>query len=126
MSKPNILIVDDEKSIRLALETGLALDGFNVSCARSGREAISAARAQEFDAVICDVFMPDGDGLGFVRELRSQNLRIPIILITAQGSLELAVQAITEGATDFIAKPFEVRVLAELLHRSIAARREVE
>jgi DNA-binding NtrC family response regulator len=126
MLKPKILIVDDEKSIRLALETGLTLEDFSVSCARSGREAISAVQSQSFDAVICDVFMPDGDGLSLVRELRGNNIHIPIILITAQGSLDLTVQAITEGATDFIAKPFEVGSLAELLRRSIAARREAE
>src|SRR5262249_41398466 len=63
MSKPHVLIVDDEKSIRLAIETGLSLDGFSVSSARSGREAISAARSQKFDVVVCDIFMPDGDGL---------------------------------------------------------------
>jgi two-component system, NtrC family, response regulator len=71
MTKPHVLIVDDEKSIRLALETGLSLDGFSVSSARSGREAISAARSQKFDVVVCDIFMPDGDGLDFVRELRA-------------------------------------------------------
>ncbi|HKX32440.1 MAG TPA: sigma-54 dependent transcriptional regulator [Blastocatellia bacterium] len=126
MPIPQILIVDDEKSIRLALETGLTLEGFTVKCARSGREAIAFTRSQVFDAVICDVFMPDGDGLSFVRELRLQNSHIPIIFITAQGSLELTVQAIAEGATDFIAKPFEVGALAELLRRYIAARREAE
>ena len=68
MSKPHVLIVDDEKSIRLALETGLALDGFSVSSARSGREAISAARSQRFDVVVCDIFMPDGDGLELDRK----------------------------------------------------------
>jgi two-component system, NtrC family, response regulator AtoC len=126
MSKPQILIVDDEKSIRLALETGLTLDGFIVSCARSGNEAISAVRSRDFDAVICDVFMPDGDGLSLVREMRASNIKIPIILITAQGSLDLTVQAIAEGATDFIAKPFEVGALADLLRRCLAARREAE
>jgi len=124
MSKPHVLIVDDEKSIRLALETGLSLDGFSVSSARSGREAVSATRAQKFDVVVCDIFMPDGDGLDFVRELRAHDAHTPIILITAQGSLELAMQAITDGTTDFIAKPFEVGALAELLRRSINARRE--
>ena len=126
MSKPHVLIVDDEKSIRLALETGLSLDGFNVSSARCGREAISAARAQKFDVVVCDIFMPDGDGLEFVRELRAHDAQTPIILITAQGSLELAMKAVTGGATDFIAKPFEVGTLAELLRRSINARREAD
>jgi two-component system, OmpR family, response regulator MprA len=65
MSKPKILIVDDEKAIRLALETGLMLEGFGVVSARSGREAISAVQSQEFDAVVSDVFMSDGDGLSF-------------------------------------------------------------
>jgi len=124
MSKPHVLIVDDEKSIRLALETGLSLDGFSVSSARSGREAISAARSQKFDVVVCDIFMPDGDGLDFVRELRAHDDHTPVILITAQGSLELAMRAVSDGATDFIAKPFEVGALAELLRRSINARRE--
>jgi DNA-binding NtrC family response regulator len=124
MSKPQVLIVDDEKSIRLALETGLSLDGFGVSSARSGREALAAARSRSFDVIVCDVFMPDGDGLEFVREFRSQDPDTPIILITAQGSLELAMKAVNEGATDFIAKPFEVIALADLLRRSINARRE--
>jgi len=126
MPKPQILIVDDEKAIRLALETGLTLEGFGVFCARSGREAALAAQSQKFDAVVSDIFMSDGDGLSFVRELRSNNIHIPIILITAQGSLELTVQAIAEGATDFIAKPFEVGALAELIRRCIATRREAE
>ncbi|HEY7183776.1 MAG TPA: sigma-54 dependent transcriptional regulator [Blastocatellia bacterium] len=126
MSKPHVLIVDDEKSIRLALETGLSLDGFSVSSARSGREAISAARSQKFDVVVCDIFMPDGDGLDFVRELRARDNHTPVVLITAQGSLELAMEAVTAGASDFIAKPFEVGALAELLRRSISARREAD
>jgi two-component system, NtrC family, response regulator HydG len=118
MSKPHVLIVDDEKSIRLALETGLSLDGFTVSSARSGREAISAARLQKFDVVVCDIFMPDGDGLDFVRELRAHNDHTPVVLITAQGSLELAMQAVTAGASDLVG------ALADLLRRSINARRE--
>ncbi len=123
---PHILIADDERTIRLMLETGLAVNGFRVSSARSGREALAALRAQSFDAVVCDVFMPDGDGLEVVRALRALNPALPIILITAQGSLELAVQAVAEGATDFIAKPFELAQLAALLHRYVAARREAD
>jgi len=68
--------------------------------------------------------MPDGDGLSVVRSLRAAAPATPIILMTAQGSLELAVQAKSGGATDFIAKPFEVESLAALLHRYIAAGRE--
>lgn len=125
-SIPHVLVTDDERSIRLALDAGLSLNGFQVTCARSGREAVDAARAQPFDAILCDVFMPDGDGLGVIRELRKLNPTPPIILMTAQGSVDLAVQAVSEGASDFIAKPFEVSEVANLLRRYIENHREAE
>src|SRR5215510_5689303 len=123
---PHILVADDERSIRLTLETGLTLNGFRVTCASSGREAIQAARVSNFDAVVSDIFMPDGDGLEVVRSLRAISPTIPIILITAQGSVELAVRAVSEGANDFIAKPFEVAALASLVRRHLKARAEAE
>src|SRR5215468_4099067 len=122
----HILVVDDERSIRLTLETGLTLNGFHVTCARSGREAIQAARVSKFDAVVSDIFMPDGDGLEVVRSLRTISPKTPIILITAKGSVELAVRAVSEGATDFVAKPFEVAALAALVRRHLKARAEAE
>src|SRR6202790_3655697 len=120
----HILVADDELSIRYLLQTGLELSGFSVTCASSGREALDVARAKAFDAVISDVFMADGDGLDLARELRALHPHITIILMTAQGSLDVAVRAVTEGANDFIAKPFEVAQIAALLRRSLDARRE--
>jgi DNA-binding NtrC family response regulator len=121
---PHILVVDDERSIRMMLEAGLTLNGFTVTTARTGKEALSALQTAAFDVVVSDIYMPDGDGLEVVRELRSLNSSVPIILITAQGSVELAVRAVEEGATDFIAKPFEVAAIAALLRRHLQARRE--
>jgi len=127
MTEPlHILVADDEPSIRLLLETGLALNGFRVTCVRSGSEALAAARASDFAAVVSDIFMPDGDGLAFARELRAIKPHTPLILMTAQGSVELAVQAVAEGARDFIAKPFEMAAMADLLKRVLRARREAE
>src|SRR5262245_61529368 len=123
---PHILVADDERSIRLTIETGLTLNGFRVTCARTGREAIQAARKPQFDAVISDVLMPDGDWFEVLRSLRAISPAIPIILITAQGSVELAVRAVSEGANDFIAKPFEVAALASLVRRHLKARAEAE
>src|SRR5262245_17153171 len=121
---PQILVADDDRLIRLTLEAGLSLYGFRVSLARSGREALDAALEKRFDGIISDVYMPDGDGLMVLRELRSSQPEIPIILMTAVGSVNLAVRAIEEGATDFIAKPFEVEAIAGLLHRHLNARIE--
>ena len=124
MRHPQILIADDDRLIRLTLEAGLSLYGFRVSCARSGREAMEAALDKSFDGIISDVYMPDGDGLMVLREIRSTQPKIPIILMTAVGSVNLAVRAIEEGATDFIAKPFEIETLANLLNRHLNARVE--
>ena len=121
---PHILVVDDQHSIRLMLESGLSLNGFRVSCAGNGAEALAAATTEEFDAVISDIYMPDGDGLAMVQELRVHFPSLPIILMTAQGSVELAVRAVEEGATDFIAKPFEVSSVAALLRRHLSAASE--
>ncbi len=120
----HILIADDDRSIRVMLEAGLRLNGFRATAVASGREAIEAARRTPFDAVLCDIFMPDGGGLDVVRELGRIAPATPIILITAQGSVDLAVEALSEGASDFIAKPFEVAALIEQLRRQIAARKE--
>jgi DNA-binding NtrC family response regulator len=87
---------------------------------------VQAARASSFDAVVSDIFMPDGDGLEVLRELRAISPATPIILITAQGSVELAVRAVSEGASDFIAKPFEVAALASLVRRHLGSRQEAE
>ena len=123
---PNILVADDERSIRLTLDAGLALNGFRVRCVRTGREAIAAAQAEPFDAIVCDVFMPDGDGLEVVRVLRELMPAVPIILMTAQSSVDLAVKALSEGASDFIAKPFEVDDIAQSLRRHLATEREAD
>ncbi len=122
----HILVVDDDRLIRLMLETSLTLSGFQITCARSGREALAIAQTIKFDGIITDVYMPDGDGLTLLQELRQLSSDIPVILMTAQGSVDLAVQSVGEGATDFIAKPFEVEALTTLLHRYINAQQEVD
>jgi DNA-binding NtrC family response regulator len=122
---PHILVADDEPSIRLMLETGLTLNGFRVTCASTGREALEAMAGAP-DAVLSDVFMPELSGLELVAKLRAANSSIPIVLMTAQGSVETAVEAVAHGATDFIGKPFEIAAVVSLLRRYLDARREAE
>jgi DNA-binding NtrC family response regulator len=123
-TQPNILVADDERSIRLMLETGLTLNGFSVTSVRTGREAQEAASTGQFDAVLSDIYMPDGGGLELVDALRASDPNLPIVLMTAQGSVEVAVQAVERGATDFIGKPFEISAVVDLLRRILSARRE--
>lgn len=120
---PSILVADDDRLIRTMLEAALSLNGFRVSLAKSGREAISAACQQSFDAVISDIYMPEGDGLEVLRELRTLFPSLPVILMTAQGELDVTVQALADGASDVIAKPFDIAALVKLLNNHLAASR---
>ncbi len=122
--QPHILIADDERSIRLMLETGLTLNGFRVTSVRTGREARDAASCAQFDAVLSDIYMPDGGGLELVETLRAADPHLPIVLMTAQGSLQVAVEAVARGASDVIGKPFEIAAVVALLRRYLEARRE--
>jgi DNA-binding NtrC family response regulator len=124
--QPHILIADDERSIRLMLETGLTLNGFRVTTARTGREALEALSHGGYDAVLSDVYMPDGGGLELVDSLHAIDARLPIVLMTAQASLPIAVEAVTRGATDFIGKPFDISAVVALLRRYLDARREAD
>jgi len=108
------------------LETGLTLNGFHVTTARTGREALDAMAGGRFDAILSDIFMPDIGGLELVGALRSSNPNLPIVLMTAQGSLQVAVEAVTRGASDFIGKPFEISDVVALLKRLLEARREAD
>jgi len=122
----HILVADDERSIRLMLEAGLKLNGFRVTAVPTGSRALEVARTGSIDAVLSDIYMPDGGGLDLVKDIHQIDPAIPIILMTAQGSVEAAVRAMSEGATDFIGKPFDIAAVVELLRRHLGARREAE
>src|ERR1700686_3156035 len=120
----HILVADDERSIRLMLEAGLKLNGFRVTSVPTGSKALEVVRHGGIDPVLSDIYMPDGGGLDLIKDLRQIDPAIPIILMTAQGSVEAAVRAMAEGAADFIGKPFDVAAVVELLRRHLGARRE--
>jgi two-component system response regulator AtoC len=108
----------------LLLDTGLKLNGFQVTLVRSGREASEAAKVTPFDAVLSDIYMPDGGGLQLVEDLLQILPGTPVILMTAQGSVETAVEAVSRGAADFVGKPFELSALVETLNRHLRSRAE--
>src|SRR5579863_5152279 len=123
--QPKILVADDDRAIRMMLETGLTLNGFRVSTVRTGREAQSAASSGQYDAVLSDIYMPDSGGLEVVDALRASNPDLPIVLMTAKASLQVAVDAVARGASDFIGKPFQIGAVVTLLRRYVYARREI-
>jgi two-component system nitrogen regulation response regulator GlnG len=115
-----VLIADDEDSLRWVLEKGLRQAGYDVVSVKDGDSAIRAFEAEPFDLVFLDVRMPGVDGLTALGRLRAIHGDACVIVITAHGTMNTAIQAMQRGAYDYLAKPFEVVLLAE---RAMAARR---
>jgi DNA-binding NtrC family response regulator len=120
-----VLIIDDEAAIRESLETLLELEGYKVDTAVDGGEGLSKMAAHPYDLVLLDFALPDRDGIEILREIRSRDTEISVIMITAYGTVENAVNAMQAGATNFIQKPWDnEKLLADV--RSAIGRRRVE
>ncbi len=102
-----ILIVDDEKNYLLVLSTLLGGEGYEVVTAESGARALTLAEAEEPDLLITDMRMPRMSGLELIQEVKKRFPELPVIVMTAYGTVENAVEAMKAGATDYIMKPFE-------------------
>ncbi len=106
MNKPaRILIVDDEPNIRLVFRTSLEAEGHSVVEAGDGEAALAWLRQERFELVLLDLRMPLVDGMETLRRMRDEGLDVPVILITAHGSIPDAVRALRLGAVDFLTKP---------------------
>jgi DNA-binding NtrC family response regulator len=101
----SILVVDDEKAIRKTLSEILSFEGYKLDEASDGEEGLKRFRERTYDAVLCDVKMPKLDGLEFLQRAGEINPDVPIIMISGHGTIETAVEAVKQGAYDFISKP---------------------
>jgi two-component system NtrC family response regulator len=109
-----ILLVEDEEKMRRILEIMLSQDGYRIDTAENGLKALPLCEKNRYGLVITDLKMPELDGIAFMRRLRKIAPDVPVIVITAFGSIETAVEAMKEGAFDYITKPFdreEIRIL---------------
>jgi DNA-binding NtrC family response regulator len=124
-----ILIADDEASNRKILAQELVHKGFAVDTARGGKEALTKIETAPPDLVVLDYMMPDMSGLDVLKELRSRGNDTPVILITAYGSVNRAVEVMKAGAYDFITRPFDpdhIELVARKAIERQALKREVE
>jgi two-component system NtrC family response regulator len=120
MQKPQLLLVDDDKNLLRVLTYQIRQLGFEVVPATSAIEALALLEKQSFGLVLTDLRMPEMDGLELIRRIRESDSRIPVIVLTAHGSIDKAVEAIKIGASDFLTKPAEK---AEVEHSIGAALR---
>jgi DNA-binding NtrC family response regulator len=115
MQKKTILIVDDEKNIRLTLSATLESVGLQTDTAVNGEEALEKIGQQDYDLMLLDIKMPGMDGIAVLAETRKIHPKMPVIMITAHGTIENAVEAMKLGAVDFIQKPFAPKEIRELV-----------
>ncbi|MDZ7305002.1 MAG: sigma-54 dependent transcriptional regulator [candidate division KSB1 bacterium] len=117
-----ILIVDDEQSLCEMLEADLRRRGFAVTWHTSASAAFTALQSEDCDAVLADLNMPGMSGIELCERIVANRADVPVVVMTAFGSMESAIAAIRAGAYDFIAKPFELDILALILERAVKHR----
>lgn len=118
--QPRILLVDDDESLLRLMTIRLQGEGYQVSSAESGREALKILNASSFDAVLSDLRMPGLDGLSLFEEIVSLRKDIPVILMTAHGTIQDAVEATQRGVFGFLTKPIDHDNLRELLKKAVS------
>jgi len=107
MSAKRILIVDDEESFRHMLSVILIKEGYEVETSANGEEGLQKAGTSSFDQILCDIRMPHMDGLAFLREIKKTGMEATIIVMSAYGTVDIAIEAMKLGAYDYISKPFK-------------------
>lgn len=123
----HVLAVDDEPSMLRLLEISLRQAGYQPVTAKDGREALDIIRSQTVDCVVSDLHMPRMDGLQLLKELRQENNELPVIIVTAQGEIKTAIEAIKNGASDYILRPFDLEELEVAIKRALSfARLSIE
>ncbi len=118
-----VLLIEDDRAIVMTLRRVLADEGFEVEVEERGDTGLEKARRTELDVVLTDMKLPGLNGLELVRQLHADKPRLPIILMTAHGTTETAIEATKSGAYDYLLKPFEMPELIELVERAVASRR---
>lgn len=121
--KLKILLADDEKELSRAIATILKYSNYEVDIVFNGKEAIDKLKENIYDLIILDVMMPVMDGIQALKEMRKDNIKTPIMLLTAKAQIDDKVEGLDSGANDYLTKPFDKK---ELLARIRALTREQE
>ncbi|MDP2114579.1 MAG: sigma-54 dependent transcriptional regulator, partial [Bacteroidota bacterium] len=116
--KISILIVDDEESVRDSLFNWFIEDGYRVECAENAKKALSMLESDNFDIILADIKMPGMDGLEMLKRIKSLRKESIVIMMTAFATVDTAVQALKEGAFDYVTKPFDPDDLSHLIRNA--------
>ncbi len=115
--KKKVLIVDDESGMRHMLSVLLAREGYDIDTAQDGKEGLSKIKSNTYDLVLCDIRMPEMDGLTFLESTKNLNRQLPVIMMSAFGNVDTAIEAMKKGAYDYVSKPFKADEILLRLQR---------
>jgi two-component system response regulator AtoC len=118
-----ILVIDDEPNLRKILEALLTREGYDPLCFASFDDALPTINTEDIDAVITDLSMPVKNGMDVLEYLKQYSPDLPVIMITAFGTIEAAVSALKAGAFDFVLKPFDQHDLFRILKKALESRK---
>src|SRR6266851_2949693 len=119
---PTILIVEDEAKMRRLLELNLGEDGFTTLSAGDAEAGLKLLRENPVDLVVTDLKLPGMNGLEFLQTIKRQNAALPVVVMTAFGSVETAVEAMKAGASDYVLKPFSLTEMRMVIHKELDVR----
>ena len=119
----NILVVDDELSMRELLDVMLTQEGYGISLANNGKQALKIIEKNSFDMILCDIRLGDLTGLDILRAAKKKNSDTVVIMISAFSTTEVAVEAMNEGAFDFVPKPFDTKELKRSIEKGLTLKR---
>jgi DNA-binding NtrC family response regulator len=119
---PSILIVEDEAKMRRLLELNLGEDGFTTHSAEDAETGLKLLRENSIDLVLTDLKLPGMSGLEFLQSVKRQNAALPVVVMTAFGSVETAVDAMKAGASDYVLKPFSLAEMRMVIHKELDVR----
>ena len=117
-----ILYAEDERQLSSAVTEILKMEGFTVTPVYNGREALEKTESDYFDAVVLDIMMPELDGIGVLREMRKRGNHTAVLMLTAKATVDDRIAGLSEGADDYLAKPFAMKSSSQGFARSCAAK----
>lgn len=115
---PHVLLVDDEEKFLEVLSQRLGTRGVDAETSTSGEEALVKMKNKNFDAIVLDVMMPGIDGIETLKRIRKENPEVQIIMLTGRGTVDKAVEAMKEGAIDFLEKPADINILLDKISKA--------
>lgn len=125
-NKPSILLVEDEENLHEALKLNLELEGYEITSAFTGSEALQKIQNEYFDLIILDVMLPDVDGISITETIRVQNNQVPILILSAKNTSSDRVLGLKKGADDYLTKPFNLEELLLRVQKLIEKNKKMQ